>query len=292
VNKKVVAISIPLLFVIALLSGCIGNQETEQTTPITQNNPPTAAISISGIIDPPPSYIDLTAITAVAYAGDTITFDASASHDPDGDIVLYKWIWEDNTDTEGITATRQFNIDNVFDLHGLPLIFSVILQVEDNNQSPDILDYRIGIIPKDHTLYFDSKELNLQKPGAGKSTIKIAMGKLRPIEELKYALNEPLCIQSCAWNVTLSIEKPLFALINKISIILYNDEGKEIARTDEQLGLMTLWMEKAIQLKGSVDTKEEFESLTVIIYGFSLRGNINVLYGGERASHLFFDFTA
>jgi len=290
VNKKVVAISIPLLFVIALLSGCIGNQETEQTTPITQNNPPTAAISISGIIDPPPSYIDLTAINAVAYAGDTLTFDASASHDSDGDIVLYKWIWEDNTDAEGITAAHQFNIDDVFNLHGLPLIFSIILQVEDNNRSPDILDYRIGVIPKDHTLYFDSKELQLQKPGAGKDAIKITMDKFRPVDELQYALNEPLCIQPCTWNVTLFLEKPAFALINKISVILYNDEGKEIARTDEQLGFMTLWKEKTIQLRGSSDAKEEFKSLTVIIHGFSLRGTTNILYGEEKASYLFFDF--
>lgn len=290
-NKKVVAISIPLLFVIALLSGCIGNQETEQTTPITQNNPPTAAISISGIIDPPPSYIDLTAINAVAYAGDTLTFDASASHDSDGDIVLYKWIWEDNTDTEGIIAAHQFDIDDAFNLHGLPLIFSIILQVEDNNHSPDILDYRIGVIPKDHTLYFDSKGLQLQKPVAGKDAIKITMGKFRPVDELQYVLNEPLCIQPCTWNVTLFLEKPAFALINKISVILYNDEGKEIARTDEQLGFMTLWKEKTIQLRGSSDAKEEFKSLTVIIYGFSLRGTTNILYGEEKASYLFFDFT-
>jgi len=291
VNKKVFAILIPLLFVIALLSGCTSNQETEQITPIKQNNPPTAAISISGIIDPPPSYINLTAIDAVAYAGDTLTFDSSASHDSDGEIVLYKWIWEDNTDTEGITATHQFNIDDLFNLHGLPLIFSIILQVEDNNYSPDILDYRIGVIPKDHTLYFDSNELQLQKPEAGKDSIKITMDKFRPVDELQYVLNEPLCIQPCTWNITLVLEKPAFALINKISVILYNDEGKEITQADDQQGVITLWTEKTIQLRGSVDTKEDFKSLTVIVYGFSLRGTTNILYGEEKASHLFFDFT-
>jgi len=263
VNKKITIVILLMLTASAVLSGCTSEEKTEQIAPILKNESPVAIISTSGTIASAPDYVDLTMIDAVAYAGDVVTFDASGSYDSDGEIVSYGWIWEDNSDSQGITATRQFYIDNVFDLQGLPLIFSIILNIEDNDQST----------------------IN------GKDGVIASFGKLRTIQELKYQLEEPLFLQPCSWNATIYLEKSFLSAANKITIMLYDDEGNEIAQKDEDLGFISLWKEKTIKTTGSLNTTNSFKSATLIVYGFSLRESIHILYGGEKASYIGFDFT-
>jgi len=291
VNKKIIVILIILLLLSTVLSGCTNEEKTDLADNISLNKPPEAIITTIGTINSPPDYVNLTMIDAVAYAGDIVTFDASDSYDPDGEIVSYMWIWEDNTNSEGIKVERKFEIDNVFGLQGLPLVFSIVLQVEDNNQSKDLLDYRVGIIPKKHVFYFDSNELKLEKPGQGRDSLKITLGKFRSAEELNYNLKESIYIQKCAWDVTIYLEKLLFTIVNKLSVTFYDNGGNQIVRKDENLGFITLWREKAIQVKGSFNAKEEFRSVKLVFYGLSLREKTSILYGGEKASQICFDFT-
>ena len=290
-NKKIIVILIILLLLSTVLSGCTNEEKTDLADNISLNKPPEAIITTIGTINSPPDYVNLTMIDAVAYAGDIVTFDASDSYDPDGEIVSYMWIWEDNTNSEGIKVERKFEIDNVFGLQGLPLVFSIVLQVEDNNQSKDLLDYRVGIIPKKHVFYFDSNELKLEKPGQGRDSLKITLGKFRSAEELNYNLKESIYIQKCAWDVTIYLEKLLFTIVNKLSVTFYDNGGNQIVRKDENLGFITLWREKAIQVKGSFNAKEEFRSVKLVFYGLSLREKTSILYGGEKASQICFDFT-
>lgn len=293
VHKKI-TITIPLLVVFiasaVLLPGCINKEGMEQIGPIPKNEAPVAIISTSGTVDSAPDYVDLTVIDAVAYAGDLITFDASDSHDSDGKIVSYKWIWEDNSDSSGVTATRQFYIDNIFDLQGLPLIFSIILNIEDDDQYSTLIEYRLGVIPKKHTFYLDSNGLNLEKLSAGQNKIKPSFGKLRPIEELNYELEESIFLQPCNWNVIVYFEKPLFSIVNKISIVLYDEEGNKLTQKEGSLGLTSLWKEKTIEMTGSFNTANSFKSVKMIVYGISLRDKTYILHGGETASHISFDF--
>jgi hypothetical protein len=292
VNKKKAIILISLLLVSTVLSGCIGEEKTESTNKIYLNKPPEAIITTNGTINSPPDYINLTMIDAVAYEGDIITFDASNSYDPDGEIVSYTWIWEDNTNSEGVKTERKFEIANIFELQeGLPLVFSIILQVKDNNQSEDLLDYWIGVIPRKHVFYFDLNELKLEKPGQGEDSLKITLGKFRPVKELNYDLEESIYIQKCTWNATIYLEKSLFTIINRLSILLYDGEGNQITREDQYLGFINLWREKTIQIKGSFNDKEEFKSVKLVFYGLSLLGKTHILYGGETASQICFDFT-
>lgn len=292
-NKKIAVFLIPLLLLSTVLSGCIGEEKTDSTNNFpSSNKPPEAVITTNGTINSPPGYINLTMIDAVAYEGDIITFDASKSYDPDGKIISYTWIWEDNTKSEGVKTERKFEIENIFELQeGLPLVFSIILQVEDNNQSEDMLDYWIGIIPKEYVFYFDLNELKLEKPGQGQDSLKVTLGTFQPVKELNYDLEEPIYIQKCTWNATIYLEKPLFTIMNRLSIILYDNKGDQITREDEHLGFINLWREKTIQIKGSFNDKEEFKSIKLVFYGLSLLGKTNILYGGEKASQICFDFT-
>lgn len=290
--KKLAIVVLTIIVSSAVLSGCFSEGENEAITIPPKNEAPVAIISTSGTISSPPNYIDLTMIDAVAYDGDTVTFDASNSYDSDGKILSYEWIWEDNSDSQGLTATRQFYIDDVFNLHGLPLIFSIILNIEDNDGSITLIDYRLGVIPKGHSFYFAPNRLTLEEPSAGKDGVTASFGKFRTVQELDYELEESLFFQPCDWNATIYLEKSLLSIVNKITIVLYDVEGKEIARKDENLGLVPLWKEKAIKMTGSLDTATSFKSAKLIVYGFSLRENVYVSYGGGKASYIGFDFTA
>lgn len=48
---------------------------------------------------------------------------------------------------------------------------------------------------------------------------------------------------------------------------------------------------KNSRLKGAFDKEEEFKTVKIAVYGFSIGKKISILYGGEKASHICFDFT-
>jgi outer membrane protein assembly factor BamB len=66
------------------------------------------------------------------FPGETTTFDASGSYDPDGVIVLYEWDWDDDgtydESTTSPTATQVWQEEG---------IYSVTLRVTDNNNKMD-----------------------------------------------------------------------------------------------------------------------------------------------------------
>ena len=278
-----------MLILVALLSGCTMEQEAT-TTPSIQNRPPTAVISTSGTLPSPPDYVDMAAIDAVAYAGDHITFDASTSSDSDGHISSYLWIWEDNTDTQEKTTHRVFTINNIYELQGLPLIYSIVLQIEDDHGLPSLAEYRIGIIPKAHTFYLHDDSLQLQQPPAGKDFLSLTLGTLRSIQTVTYRLNEPLWIQPCKWNITLFVEKPRYSPLTTVSVILLDNEGSELDYAEQQLPTLLGQKRTTICLAGTINSKTQFSSVQLQFKGFSLRECLSLFYGGEQASHLTFDF--
>jgi len=60
--------------------------------------------------------------------GQTITFNATTSYDPDGSIVLYHWDFGDGTNTTGITAQHAYSSSGVY---------TVTLTVTDNDGTTD-----------------------------------------------------------------------------------------------------------------------------------------------------------
>ncbi len=288
-DKRLTAIALSLLVLVVFCSGCTREREAI-TASSAQNNPPTAIISTTGTLSSPPSYVDMTVIDAVAYTGDTITFDASASFDSDGYISSYLWIWEDNTNKAEKTAHRTFTIDNVYELQGLPLIYSIVLQVEDDHALPSLAEYRIGVIPKTHTFYLYEDSLQLQQPSEGKDSTLLTFGTLRSVQTLTYTLDAPLWIRPCNWNLTLFVEKPRYSPLTSVSATLLNDEGLELGRAEQQLPTLVGQKQVTVCLAGAIENKAQFSSVHLQFKGFSLRECVSILYGGEQASHLMFDF--
>lgn len=288
---KKIALILIIFLLLPILSGCISENENKPITIDQRNKPPIPTISLYGIINQPPAYIDSTLIDAIAYAGDKVTFDATNSYDTDGDIISYRWIWGDDTTSEEAVVTREFYIDDLFSLRGLPLVFSITLEVEDNNYQPGFLQYTLGVIPKNYTFYFDYQKLTFGRPEGGKEMVKASLGILNQVQEVNYFLDEPIIIQRCLWSATIFLEKPWFTLLQKIIIILYDNSGQEIIKNEEDLGLNLLWTKKILQTNGSFQIKEEFKSIKLIVHGFSLWKNIGILYGGDNASQIYFDFT-
>jgi hypothetical protein len=226
-----------------------------------------------------------------AYFGDSIIFDASKSYDPDGTIESYSWIFEDNETAEGKTVTHTFKLD--INLHTeYPIIYSIVLGVVDNNGSYKYNISGIELYPKEYTFYFDSGKLATEKPSSNKDTIKASFGKFKfnPIKELNYELSDFVEILPCTWNATIYLEKPRFTIVNRVLLTLYNETGEKIAESDFSFGLFDFWKEKTIKIQGSIDNPGEFKSIKLVIYGFSLRSKISILYGGEKASQICFNF--
>ena len=139
--------------------------------------------------------------------------------------------------------------------------------------------------------YFDSTALKTEKPDTNNDKIKATMGRFRPVEELEYTLEKSIAIQKCTWNATIYLKKPFFTFVNRVSLILYNSSGEKIAEQESSLKMFDFLREKTVSFSGMINNQEDFKSIKISISGFSLRKKIDVLYGGETASFICFDFT-
>jgi len=274
VIKKIVFIITIMLFV-SLLSGCInwsGSQDDKKDQ--SQNLLPVP------IIEAPEK----------AFFGDPIEFTAMGSYDPDGAIESYFWSFGDNKTANTPTVTHTYFFENNFDIE-YPLICSVILNVKDNNGSYDASLHLIMLYPKEYRFYLNQGKLSVEKPSSNKDTVKASFGKITAPQELSYEFDYPIIIQKCSWNVTLYIQKPRFAFLRSISFALYDNNGSKISEDDTNFGLFDFWKEKTVLFNGEINKFEEFKSIKLVVYGFTLSKKINILYGGDTGSNICFDFT-
>ena len=109
-GKKIDIILIPILIVAMLLPGCLEESKPDQNEMDTSYNS---------------APVPIIAAPEKAYFGESIEFDASASHDPDGKIVSYEWHFGDEETAEGVKVTHTYKFDNDFDIE-YPLIFSIV----------------------------------------------------------------------------------------------------------------------------------------------------------------------
>lgn len=270
-NEKLTIIS-TTIFLIAALSGCIS--EEQKIDPITMQS--------SAIKNIPP--IPIISAPETAFFGETIEFDASQSYDKDGTIKTYTWYFGDETSKKGQKIKHIFEIPNDFDYEKSPYIYYVQLNIVDNNGSCITRQNPIVLYPKQYTLFLDSEHLSTDKPLKNSDKIKSS-------EELLYDLTGKISLQKCTWKAEIYLEKPILAFVKGATLTLYDKNGEEIAKTDENIGLISLWKEKKIEFSGEITSPEEFKSIKLVIHGFSLRNKINILFGGEQPSQIIFDFT-
>lgn len=276
-GKKIGIILIIILFFSLLIPGCLEeNKSNQQERSIPNNSAPVP------IINAP----------VIAYFGDSISFDASSSYDSDGKIIFYEWDFGDGEIANGVKVDHTYNFENDFKIE-YPLIFSIILAVSDNDGSWEPIIHQISLYPKTYSFYLDSGSLLIEKPSSNEDLIKASFGKLKiiAIQELHYDLSEFIEIYPCTWNATIYLEKPRLAIINGVSLALYNDAGEIIAEGESNFKLLDFWDKKTIKLCGKIDKSKEFKSIKLIVYGFCLREKIQILYGSEKASRIVFDFT-
>lgn len=274
-NKKLVSLLAILVFLLISFSGCIKENKTfEKNSNVPANSPPI------GIIYAPDH----------AYFGDTIEFDASGSYDSDGEIISYEWDFGDETTATGKTVKHSYTFEKNYSV-GYPLIYPIYLVIEDNNETATVTSYQIKIYPKEYVFYLAPEKLTSEKPDSDKIKMRgTGLFKVSSPQVFSYELENAIMIKSCKWNATLYLNKPLFAIANKISITFYY-EGDESIKIDKKLD-GNLWKEKTVKISGELDETFNIKSIELSIYGFSLRKEISLLYGGENPSHICFDFSA
>jgi hypothetical protein len=108
-----------------------------------------ASITVGGVSTniPPVALAELVGGISEIYKGQSLSFDGSASYDPDGTIVSWSWDSDDDgvyDDATGPTPTIKFPTGGVF---------HVDLQVKDNKNATDTLDNKITITVSDKIIY-------------------------------------------------------------------------------------------------------------------------------------------
>jgi hypothetical protein len=274
-NKKIMILITLILLPIIIISGCINDDKPKKPE---DNN-----------LDQSAPIVTITA-PDTGYFGDLLVFDASNSYDPDGEILSYEWDFGDGQNAEGEKVEHIYEFEKNFDIE-YPLIYTIILNVKDNDENLKINEYQIRLFPSEYIFYLDSGKITTKKPILNEDTIG-ATGKfkIKPAQEITYELEEPIKIQKCKWNATVHLKKPILTAVDRILITLYNEIGVEISKGEISFRQLELWNEKSVLIENTIDKQEDFKSVKISISGFSLRKKISILYGGEKASQICFNF--
>lgn len=275
-DKIKLAILITIITISTLIPGCIENNNNEHDITIkTKNSAPIP------IINAPEK----------AFFEDLIEFDASNSYDPDGEIKKYEWDLGDNNTLSGNKISYSFSLNNYQNLQ-YPIYYSVLLKISDDNESWEYKTHNIELYPKSYTIYLKTNSLSYEKPITSSQSFKTSQGllKINPNKEFLYQLDKKINISKSNWNLTLYFEKPKYSILNQIKINLLNSNNETIGMDEQKLKTFEFWNEKTITFNGKIQNIQEFKSIKLTIYGFSLSNNFILKYGGDKPSKIMFNF--
>ena len=280
--KKYLVITTTLLLILIPISGCISqNNQQEHTTNSRDNIDPIPHITISNTYLTQPQQNNQTKTTYVL-TGEPITFDASKSYDPDGEITKYEWLLdESNTYTTGPTTTYTYQIHTTPPTY--PLKSQVILTITDNNGATIYQPIDIAILPTHLTYYLATNTLQQQKPQT-QTTEAIKPTLFNKQHTLTYALPEPLYLHNSNWSTTLYLQKPFFSYIHKIEITLKDHNNKIISTQKMKIRLTPFQQQKSILCQGTITQPCELKYIELRIIGITLRKPIQISYGGDTPS--------
>ena len=262
-NKRILPPILLLILLLASFSGCLKENNSPKNKDVAINPPPIARF------DAPDE----------AYFGEILDFDASKST---GRIISYRWDFYDGTTAEGIKAQHIYLFENDFNVE-YPIIYTVVLCVSDDQGKISKTDRQIKIYPRQYVFYLDFKSLNTKAPSLNKESFDSSQG-------ITYELESTIEIQKCEWNVTMYLEKPFFTILSQVSVIFYNVDNQDIIKIDKKIGLNILWKEKNIEIQGELDEKIKLKSIKIMVTGVLLSDKVKILYGGDKASNICFNF--
>jgi PKD repeat protein len=133
-ETKSIKLSLALTVALLMLSSPLSNAASE-----FKGSLPSATIT-----DPAGSNAHPIAVFTYTQSGDTFTFDASGSNDPDGSITEYKWDFGDGTSGSGTSISHQYTPP-----YDVPV---VTLTVLDDNAGVGIIQVLLSIAPASPTI--------------------------------------------------------------------------------------------------------------------------------------------
>jgi len=223
-----------------------------------------------------------------AYFGQELDFDATEFTGSENKIKGYYWDFGDGNFAEGAKVQHSYDFENQYDLE-YPLVYSVTVMAFDGFESVSTTKL-IELYPSTYSFFLNKNELVDEIPSENREDVGTTSIFDAEVETLEYVLEESVTIPESEWILTLSLEKPILLKIKKISISLLDENSNEISKVEKNIGLLSYGRFKTIELKGTIDSEVEFKSIQISFYGFSIGENIEVLYGGEKASNLEFNF--
>jgi len=268
---KIISFSFFIVLMITFFSGCTND---------SPDNPS------------PRTYTDLSSIQIKApekaYFDETIEFDVSYDKS-EQKITSYWWDFQDGNTVKGkkVKHEYQYNQDYVVEF---PVIYTVALFIEYDDNSVVMKNHRIRLYPDELTFYLQKD--NLSKRSLSSSDEKISEGGFSFLnqKELSFSLNKPVYLYRCEWYTTLYFEKPLLSNIKEIKIIFYDENDLEIKEKKVDAGLINLGKKKTVVISGDIDHTQSFKSIKLVISVFSLKDDFYILYGGAEPSNICFKF--
>jgi len=238
-----------------------------------------------------PSHLEGSDFTTVeqAYFDEKIEFDATKYMSSQKDIKKYYWDFGDGSTAEGAKVQHSYGFENRYDVE-YPLVYPVTLMAYDGYESISTT-HLIKLYPNTYTFFLGCGKLLNDIPPKNSDKLRTTNIFEEKSEAISYELEESTTIPKSDWTVTLYLEKPFLLKINKISISFFDNNSDEITTVEKKIGMHSYGRHKTIDITGSFDQEVDFKLIKLSLYGFSIGKNVKILYGGEKASHIVFNFS-
>jgi hypothetical protein len=222
-----------------------------------------------------------------AYFDQIIDFEANCDKYEDK-ISSYKWDFQDGEKIFGKNVKHKYFFTNDFEIE-YPVIYTVTLFTTFKDNSIRATKHCIKLYPKYFTFYLQKDKLSEIKPGYAKERLTKDLFSINNQKELIYTIDHPISVNNCKWDLTLNIKKPLILNIKNINIMFYNKDDIEI--TEKKIdNIFKIGFENLIKISGNINQDCIIKKIILSFSIFSLRNDIDIIYGGENPSTICFRF--
>ncbi len=269
-KKKLVLITVLIVLSISQFSGCINNNSEISSTKNYKNTEPVKIVAPKN-----------------AYFNENIDFEAKL--DSDYKISSYVWNFQDGSRSNGKKTKHSYEFIEEYNIE-YPLIYTVTLFTEYEDNSIRATEHQIKLYPKAFTFYLNKDKLSNTIPMENIQKISNDDSLFENEEVLIYNIDEKIPLEKCHWNLTLFFEKPFFSKVENIKIIFYDENFDKIIEKEKTEIFNMIGWKKEISLKGDLEKFHDLNMVKIIVKSISLFGDIKIMYGGDNPSNIFFNF--